>query len=59
VTQGEDGQYHLLVSEMLGGCGLGAWQHNSIIRHATSSEIDGLYQVRACCSHWYLVHPTV
>ena len=51
MTRGEDGQYHLLVSEMLGSCGLGAWQHNSIIRHATSSEVDGAYQVRTRYLH--------
>ena len=43
VTKGADGRYHLLVSEMLAGCGLGSWQHNSVIRHATSSTIDGVF----------------
>ena len=42
VSKGEDGHFHLLVSEMLGGCGLGAWQRNSVIRHATSPTIDGV-----------------
>ena len=42
VSKGEDGLFHLLVSEMLGGCGLGAWQRNSAVRHATSPTIDGV-----------------
>ena len=45
-THGADGLWHLLVSEMSLGCGLGSWQHNSIIRHATSSQIDGIFEPR-------------
>lgn len=35
--------WHLLVSEMAAGCGLGTWQRNSQIRHAVSATIDGVY----------------
>jgi hypothetical protein len=49
LTHGADGMWHLLVSEVSLGCGLGSWQRNSLIRHAISSRIDGVFepQVRA------------
>eukprot|EP00039_Didymoeca_costata_P021689 m.345194 g.345194 ORF g.345194 m.345194 type:complete len:416 (-) comp25875_c0_seq1:73-1320(-) len=46
ISQGDDGLYHLLVSEISQHCGLEAWQHNSLIRHATSDTIDGVYTPR-------------
>eukprot|EP00049_Salpingoeca_infusionum_P011695 m.204046 g.204046 ORF g.204046 m.204046 type:complete len:428 (+) comp15005_c0_seq2:148-1431(+) len=38
-----DGKYHLYVSEMVGGCGLNYWTHNSQVVHATSPTPQGPY----------------
>eukprot|EP01079_Euglenida_sp_SAG-EU17-18_P002250 gene2250-3122_t len=43
IQRGADRMYHLVVSEIAAGCGLGAWQRNSFIRHATSPTVDGTY----------------
>jgi hypothetical protein len=39
----KDGLYHMWASEMTEHCGIGAWQHNSRIIHATSSLPNGAY----------------
>jgi hypothetical protein len=41
VLRGDDGVYHLWVSEFVNGCGLSAWLSNSQIAHATASTATG------------------
>lgn len=41
-----DGLYHMWVSELAEHCGIGAWQQNSRIVHATSTTADGTYTRR-------------
>lgn len=44
-VQGDDGLYHLYVTEIAGkNCGLTAWKHNSQVVHATSVNPGGPYQ---------------
>jgi len=40
VVKGDDGLYHLYVSEMVGGCGLVSWGTHSRIIHATAPSLD-------------------
>ena len=48
-----DGKYHLYVSEMMNHCGLSTWATNSLIRHAVSDTVDGVYAPReAVLSAW-------
>lgn len=43
VLRADDGQYHMWVSEMADHCGIGAWQQNSRIVHASASSAVGPY----------------
>jgi len=43
VLKGPDAQYHMWAAEMTEHCGIGAWQQNSRIIHATSATPGGVY----------------
>ena len=43
VLKGGDGQYHMWAAEMTEHCGIGTWQQNSRVIHATSTEPGGSY----------------
>ena len=43
VLKGHDGQYHMWAAEMTEHCGIGTWQQNSRIIHATSTTPGGSY----------------
>ena len=45
VLRGDDGVYHLWVSEFVNGCGLSAWLSNSHVVHATVRGTEALYAV--------------
>eukprot|EP00039_Didymoeca_costata_P029648 m.25668 g.25668 ORF g.25668 m.25668 type:complete len:433 (+) comp7728_c0_seq2:22-1320(+) len=38
IILGDDGKYHMFVSEMAGGCGLDSWGHVSFIAHAVADD---------------------
>lgn len=45
ILAGDDGRHHLYVTEIAGGCGLGAWGSHSLVAHAVStSGVDGPYR---------------
>ena len=41
VLRGDDGVYHLWVSEFSHGCGLTSWLNSSLITHATADTPTG------------------
>ena len=46
MTKGDDGRFHMFVSQFVGGCGFNQWGTNSRVVHATASAADGQYEVR-------------
>ena len=55
----DDGLWHMWASEMVHHCGLDAWQSNSRIIHATSSEADGNYNYSDEVVSVFAHNPTV
>lgn len=47
VVPGPGGSFELFVSEIAGSCGLGAWQQNSMIVHASARNLTGPYSLPA------------
>lgn len=46
ILRGDDGKYHLWVSEFAEGCGLTAWLNNSMISHAVAATPMGPFTKR-------------
>jgi hypothetical protein len=46
ILRGDDGRYHLWVSEFVNDCGLAAWRTNSQIAHATAITVTGPFVKR-------------
>ena len=49
------GTFHLFVAEMMLGCGLDSWSHNSRIAHATGPTAAGPF-TRADTALWHFAH---
>ena len=51
----DSGLFHLFVAEMMLGCGLGSWSHNSRVAHATGPTAAGPF-TRADTALWHFAH---